>query len=62
MSTQFMWHFFRRLDEVLFSPPHCFETILAFVVLELGLTIEAGDRDQASNPKTTQSSVGQSQP
>ena len=35
----------RKIDDAIFSPPHRFETILAFVVLRLGLVFEQ-DSDQ----------------
>ena len=42
-----MLDWLRRIDDVIFAPPHRFETILAFVVLRLGL---------AFNPKPTRAS------
>ena len=38
MSTQnSILNWFRSLDSSLFGPPHRFETVLTFVVLQLGL-------------------------
>ena len=35
-----MFNWLRRMDNALFSPPHQFQSILAFVVLRLGCTFE----------------------
>ena len=35
-----MLNWLRRIDDVVFAPPHKFETILAFVALRLGLAFE----------------------
>jgi len=35
-----MLNWLRRIDDTIFAPPHKFETILAFVVLRLGLVLE----------------------
>ena len=38
----------RRLDDALFSPPHTFQTILAFVTVRLSLVFDSG-REQSAN-------------
>ena len=43
-----MFNWLRRIDEAVFSPPHKFETILAFVVLRLGCTFEDEPGERAS--------------
>ena len=35
-----MFDWLRRIDDAAFSPPHRFETILAFVALQFGLSPE----------------------
>jgi hypothetical protein len=35
-----MFKWLRKIDEIIFSPPHRFEAILAFVVLRLGCDFE----------------------
>lgn len=59
-----MLNWLNIIDDVLFSPPHRFETILAFVVLRLGLISEYESEDlskqkrpaKPKGPKSTQSS------
>jgi hypothetical protein len=46
-----MFNWLRRIDDAVFAPPHRFETILAFVVLRLGLVFES-DRDESTEPET----------
>jgi HEAT repeat protein len=38
----------RKLDDALFSPPHAFQTILAFVAVRLSLVFDAG-QEQSGN-------------
>jgi hypothetical protein len=46
-----MLKWLRRLEDLLFSPPHRFDTILAFVVVRLGLVFEGDDhRTDAEDP------------
>jgi hypothetical protein len=53
-----MLDWLRRIDDVIFAPPHRFETILAFVVLRLGLAFEpeadegVGKASSAEQPRT----------
>jgi len=42
-----MLDWLRGIDDSVFSPPHRFETILAFVVVRLGLVFEH-ERDERS--------------
>jgi hypothetical protein len=47
LSSRSITSWFSRMDARLFSPPHQFETILAFVGLRLGL-LEGGEREDLS--------------
>jgi len=59
-----MLHWLRRIDDLVFGPPHTFETILAFVALRLGLAFQdepevRPERDMPSRqkgPRTSPSS------
>jgi hypothetical protein len=53
----------RRLDDALFSPPHTFQTILAFVTVRLSLVFDSGQKQsrnvesQMAEETTEQASI-----
>lgn len=46
-------HWLRKLDDRLFSPPHTFQTVLAFVVVRLGLEFDSAAEDANSVESST---------
>lgn len=49
-----MLNWLHRIDGLLFAPPHTFETILAYVVVRLGLAFEdeSDERPKRETPST----------
>jgi len=52
----------RSIDERLFSPPHKFNTILAIIALQLGLTFEEESGDQLEHDAEPPSGRSRTQP